>query len=423
MGVSQVEAVTFPSIHINHSTSGHQIIGRQLLTTTLVNATANDFSVGIVSTSTVIVGTSNGTTSVQDFVYNYYNPGSIKYWCNYIHTSASNPVFTAVNPSIGTVDSSGNVTYVSDGTANFNVTVNDRTKDAACSMSHTTNKYSTTFNGFVSTSTAKNIVSQMDAMISGLTASPATYDIYSAINDSTHTYTRNSGLFASSGVDMTAVPTYTSAGGTTGNGILVSPDIVISAAHVGLGIGTTFYFVTSTSTTVSRTVIGASNVGTTDIRVIRLDSPFLAGSGVTPAYVLPPTTFFSKVSLAAVNSIMIPVIFTNQFRTLKIQTLYGDYYNSQGHRIEITELQPTTKYYNWSSTTTDANHNIVVVSGDSGNALMTVVNGKLVALGTWHFSEVAPDVSKYITEIDSAISALGSAYSLTPIDLSGFASY
>jgi hypothetical protein len=120
---------------------------------------------------------------------------------------------------------------------------------------------------------------------------------------------------------------------------------------------------------------------------------------------------------------MIPVIFTNQFRTLKIQTLYGDYYNSQGHRIEITELQPTTKYYNWSSTTTDANHNIVVVSGDSGNALMTVVNGKLVALGTWHFSEVAPDVSKYITEIDSAISALGSAYSLTPIDLSGFASY
>lgn len=126
---------------------------------------------------------------------------------------------------------------------------------------------------------------------------------------------------------------------------------------------------------------------------------------------------------------MIPAIFTNQFRTLKVQTLREEYdsHSYLGTEVLITNLGTTfgksTPYYQWSSTTTDSVGNAVVVGGDSGDPLMTVVNGKLVALGTWHFSQTAPDISSNITAINTAISSLGSSYPLTTIDLSAFSSY
>src|ERR1017187_8107153 len=155
-----------------------------------------------------------------------------------------------------------------------------------------------------------------------------TFNIYSATDDTSHSYTRKlaptflGNTIGGTGIDLTAIPVWDNwdsppptgsnpYGGARFNGILVTPDILLQAHHPWAGSSftpQTIYFVDSNSQTVARTVSSHDYVAGTDIEVVRLAKE--VPSTVTPAWV------FATGSLA--HKMGIPVLWTDQYRDLYI---------------------------------------------------------------------------------------------------------
>ncbi len=408
VNIQNASAFTRNYFTIHHS-AVRNIFAPQLNTTSLISSQKNnDFVIGKDIVETVLNGLSTGTTSIKDIVYNYYASGNIESTCSvFVQDSGATPIYTAVNPSIGTINSVGSTTYVSSGTAYFNARIGRRTKSVPCTFYRTNNVTSYAFNGTaVSTSTIKNMKDQIDTRILGKTPSATTYDIYSARNDSTHTYTRNVNMFAAD-VDLTCIPVLSGAINSSQTmGILVAPDIMIQANHSHPS--GTMYFVKNDNTTVSRNIISGTRIGTTDIWVAKLDSDVPAG--ITPCKVFSSTAFTNSISPTALSYIQPPLIFTNQFRTLRIGNLI---YNTEFPTMIYT-FQKTGDYHDWYS---------IAVGGDSGSPLLALVNNQAVLLGLWYGNTSVPNVSSYITQINTAMASLGSVNSLSTVDLSGFQTF
>ena len=409
-----------------HYSAIRKIRAPQLSTSSLTNPLTYDFNIGTTATTSVYSGSANGTVTTNDVVYNYYNSATVLTSCSVqISMPTTTATFTNVTPSIATSDSSGNVTYVSPGTAQFNVRVGKRTKGVTCPMSLTGSSYSTTFNSFSGTSLAKHVTDQVDTRLNLLSPSGTTQNIYSSTNDTSHVYVRNTSNFAAD-VDLTFIPAYTAGSGSQTMGVLVTPDIMIQADHSHPS--GTVYFVTSTSTTVTRSITSGMNITGTDIYVARLNAPFLSGSGVTPAKVMGAGTIGTYTGSSAVNgtkitntalaNMAVPVVYTNQARTLNIGTanlFYSSNFNLfTPYKGCATLVDLTKKYATWYTP---------IVGGDSGSPSFFIVNGTGVVLGVWHTICNPSNISGKFTQINTAISTLGSSYPLTAVDLSGFSSY
>lgn len=414
-----------------HLTSTRQVVAPQLFGSNQSNAIVDDFLISSTSVRSIISGVQTGYATTSDVVYNAFNLASYKDTCNVAAspslTDELMPTFFSLDPTKGTIDSSGNTAWVSDGQATFGAKVGRRVRGVLCQLSYTLSAETLTFNHFISTSTIATVESWVDNAINGLDASPATYDLYSSVDDTTKTYVRNPGLFAAA-VDFSAIPVLEvtgSSGKTQCMGALASADIMIGANHCHPASGTVVYFVTSTSATISRTISSVAEVGGTDIEVMRLDRPILSGSGITIPKVLPSDAFYHRITSSALSYGGLLAINTNQFRTLRLRTIqkiftmvnqsdgnghYGEdhYYDNSG------SFASASPYYPWSST---------IVSGDSGSATFIVIDGQPVLLGTWFSSLLSSDVSLHMSAINTAIAALGSPYPLTSVDLSGFPTY
>lgn len=401
--LKMVLAVTLPSFTIRQGTGATHYIVAPQLNTTVISSLVKDFLFYGTATSTVLSGAQSGTLSHDDLLYSYYLSASIRYSCE-LHAE-DGVSFESSNTAIATVNSSGDVTFISPGQMSFLGTKNNRKKSVSCNLSQTGAEYSEDQIGFTSTSLANEMSSSLSARINGLTPSSTTYNIYSASNDSTHVYTRNTNLFASD-IDLTAIPVASSSYGSRFNGILVAPDILIQAHH--MHSGGTIYFVDNSNNVTSRTVISSTQISGTDIQVARLSSDVAAG--ITPVPVLDSATFITYITnTARISSFDIPVVFTNQFRTLRISRFIGDYSN-------LADLySPNESNFNpWYS---------VPISGDSGSPALAFINGEAVLVGTWYTPTSVSNVKNYITQINTAITSLGSPYSLTTVDLSGFPTY
>lgn len=409
-----LQSNTAQAFTINYS-SIRKFFAPQLATVSLNFASStsvSDFYIGNNIVETVLAGSVTATTSIKDVVLNYYSTGSVEKTCTvFIQDGDQIPTYIAINPSIATINQNGSTTYVSNGAANFNVKLGRRTKTTSCNFDRTNNTNSYTFNSLVSTSTVYNMKNQIDSKISGKTPSSSTYDIFSSINDSTHVYTRNINLFASS-TDLTCRPVFSNSvnGNMIGLGALVAPDILLQANHSSIYVGTTVYFVTSGNTTISRTIISNTNVPGTDIAVLRLSSD-LPGT-ITPCKVFSSTAFNNSISTTSIAYTDIPVIFTNQFRTLRIGKLGNNPYS--GGILTIIRPTISINYYNWYSEP---------IGGDSGAPAFAIVNNQAVLLGNWWGDTTMSNISNYISQINAKITASGSSYSLTTVDLSGFTTF
>jgi hypothetical protein len=249
-------------------------------------------------------------------------------------------------------------------------------------------------------------------MISPLTASSETYTLFSAIDDTTKTYTRNENLWASA-VDWSCIPACNSDNGAAFNGVLVTPDIMIQANHAHAG--GTMYFVDENNNTYSSSIISGSLVPgyDTDIYVAKLSPPL--PSNIRPAKVLSSGSYIgsrahilrSKIHLSS----SIPIAQTNQYRTLRIGTL-----------TSIGVPSAFASVWKWPYPTTEPWHS-TIVSGDSGSPYFLIINGEPVAVATWYISSGGRPISNYIPEINTIIAALGSTSSLSYADLSNFIQY
>jgi len=393
----------------------------QLFTTPLVGAVQDDFAAFPSSIFTVLEGTIS-SSSYTDVIVNHYSSGSILYSCKANAFSTSSPVtFLSVDPAIATIDQDGTVTYVSDGTALFNIYSGRRTKQVECPLLRTVNKYTSTVGGLVASTTLANaLTSNVADHIQGLASTSATVNIFSSTNDGAHIYVRNPNNFANAittttPFDLTALPSLGPLG-MTGSGILVAPDIMITVWHICPGNNGTEYFTDASNNTFGRDVTGIISLGTTfneklqiDICILKLASDVPAS--IHPAKVFPPGTFGTKISPSAATSRSIPIMFTNQTRRLGINTLYM---MSTDGIWSATATSSDSIFYPWS---------YQPYTGDSGTGCFSELNGAMIAIGAWSNPLSCDNISSHEPEINAAMTSLGSPYQLTPVDLSAYPSF
>lgn len=371
--------------------------------------TISDFFLGKNITETVLSGSSSGLQTINDVVYDYFSTGNMETTCSvFVQDGGNTPVFTSATPSVATIDQSGNTTYVSNGTAYFNARIGRRTRTVSCAISRTNNVPSHVFNSIATNSVIQEMKDSVDTRINGLTPSTSNYNLYSAINDTTHSYTRNTNIFAND-VDFTCIPTLSGAIGIAQTmGVLVAPDIMIQANHSHpSGV---MYFTKNDNTTITRSIISGSRIGTTDIWVAKLDSDVPAG--ITPCKIFPSTVFTNSISTTSVSYLNPPVVFTNQNRVLRLGIIN---YNPYMFFLEVVSIiRGTGDYYDWYSKP---------CCGDSGSPAFALVNGQAVLLGVWYSAFSVSNLSNYITQINAAAASLGSSHTLSTADLSGYLSF
>jgi hypothetical protein len=386
------------------------IVAPQLLTSQIFSTYLPDFLISktILDTSVSSVG-SQSTTG--DIIYDVHTSAGVVTTCKVNAPSGS--VYSSVHPTIGTIDQSGNTTYVSNGTVQFTAVNNSVTKAINCAFANSQSS-SQTFSGYYAlNSLASSTMWKTENLISGLSPTSDKIDIFSALNDTTFTYTRNATVFTGA-IDLTAIPAANSINGC--RGILVAADILISAGHCGTPDGTTYYFVTNGNVTVTRTQLSHANVGPflfghQEILVTRLSSD-LPGT-ITPAKVFVQNVSPTKISQAAMEYGFVPGIYANRNRNLHIGSLRFAGTGDSIIQFTVPQVSSTTHpFYNWYDP---------IVGGDSGNAVFTIVNGEVVAIGTWSLlGGKGYPISYYYDSINTAITGLGGSHALTPVDVTGF---
>jgi hypothetical protein len=110
----------------------------------------------------------------------------------------------------------------------------------------------------------------------------------------------------------------------------------------------------------------------------------------------------------------LPFFITNQYRSISIDNLLN---NNISYISFLNQTSPGYLSYNWG---------YAPVSGDSGSAVFTSINGQLVTIGTWWQSGPwyeSSDIAYYYNDTNTAITAIGSTYQLASVDLTSFPSY
>lgn len=234
-----------------------------------------------------------------------------------------------------------------------------------------------------------------------LVAGPENQDIFSSADDANHAYARNQSLWADA--DLSCIPVASS-------GVLVTPDILIHAAH-NPSSGT-IYFVDASNQTHARQIGAGVGITDTDLFISRLSAPLPAS--VIPAKVLPLSAYVGpsvKLTTASLVARRLLAAFTRQSRTLHIATAIWIQPNS--------DVVRAAGFESWYAP---------IVGGDSGYPCLLIIDGQAVALCCWYQSDgslysYGPSISSYIPQINAAIASLGSSTSLNEIDLSAYPNY
>lgn len=237
-------------------------------------------------------------------------------------------------------------------------------------------------------------VDGVDQRLYGLSATSGTLNLYSTLNHGTSTYVRNTSNWAAT-TDLTSVSVWnSSAGGTPPNygmrATLISPRHVLLANHYMPTTGTTFRWVAADGTVVTRTLSSVSSLIGSDIRIGKLSSDVPAS--IRFARVLNLNEYFA----IATGS---PAVFPDQFNQLFV----ADLDDVQNTLLQFSPPADTQRLAFWK----------LPVAGDSSNPMFLLLNDEAVLLGAIHTDSDAVPVSRYLDDINSAMTSLGGGYQLT----------
>ncbi len=350
-----------------------------------------------------------------------------------------NVTFSSDNESIATVDQNGKITYVSDGTAIIKAIPDEHsnwyTQKISVPVSHTLSGTTDVFTDFTTGTFGEYITDQIESLIASLTSENVANKIleFSAKNDTTHVYTRNSNCWASS-IDLTPIIITSSSGNR--NGCLISPRHIIFCDHYQYNVGDTIYFVSGTNETVSRTLASKTSITNTqrsypDITIGLLNEDVPASIGfakVLPANWLssycPNSDFLGTDNIYAVG--LLPMIMSNKEKKLYINTL--QYMQLADMFPKIVGSGLLYDRYSDLPFPQRAFLDYTVVGGDSGSPVFFVIDNKMVLLyvNTFGGTGSGADISSWITQINSIMATLqggATPYQLTVADLSGFTNF
>jgi hypothetical protein len=243
--------------------------------------------------------------------------------------------------------------------------------------------------------------------------SPATsLRVFTSQDHTTPAYVRNTSNWAADHVQqLTCISPWNSDGAFTKAGTLISPRHVIFATHFLPAVNSTIRFIAADNTVVTRTITAFNSIAVTgvnypDITVGLLDSD-VPGT-ISFARVLPNGWESKLPDIATVR----PLAFgTDQEEKLLLMeaTQIGDDLVAKTARFAAPPDPAYRIFYE------------NLVSGDSGNPCFFLINGQLVLLTVWTFSDATgTSVSAFKNQVNAAMTSLGGGYQLSEIDLSAF---
>lgn len=342
-----------------------------------------------------------GATTVTDYAMQLSSLGGV---------SGYEITWESSNPAVATVDSSGRVTHVSNGSCVITASARGQSISRSITLSTATGQVVDTVTSYVTGSLARNICDAVDTRLAGKSAATA-LRIFTTQNHATQTYVRNPSLWCAD-LDLTCNSPWNSHLGAAMAGTLVSPLHPVFAWHFQPSVNSVIRFVKMDGTVVNRTLVNKLNLPgaslSKDITVGLLDSP--VPEGVTFAKIL-PENWATKIPALSHNRGVAAFALDQEEKGLVRDWVV----ESAGLSSGFASPTDVTRLGFYES----------IIGGDSGNPAFLIIDNQLVLLTVWTYGGGGSGTSVRAckNEINAAMTALGGGYQLTEVDLSAFPSY
>ncbi len=366
--------------------------------------TTSSSSSSLVTTKDVQNTVTSGANTITDYIVTV-NPSSPDYYASAVISKNSGIILGPNSLGIASGVSVGSTVFFASATSDSNIFATS----SNISVTQTFGTVNTVFNSYVSGSLSKHVGDSLDARLVGLTPANAK-PIFTTQNHATPSYVRNTGCWTS-GIDMTCISPWNSAGGATRGGTLISPRHILFCAHYQIDNGSTIRFVDANNNIVTRTMVTKLTHPSyspyyPDISIGVLDSDVPNSIGF--AKILPSNWASYLPSLS--SNRRIPCLVLDQEEKALIAELYS--------------LSTTSILLN-PSNATRLSYYENMITGDSGNPVFLIINGQLVIITVITYGGAGSGTSVVFHKdaINTMMATLGGGYSLTEVSLSGFNSY
>ncbi len=389
--------------------------------------TEHDFTI----TSTPVVTPVTDSYTDRDLIVTFPTPGTkneAQLSCSGTLHPSQPLTYESLTPTVATVNvTSGKVDWISNGTAELLAKTPWLTRSIKVAVSATLNPAYQFVEGSLGKAWTEVFLDRVTGATCTATCSASTcatcpkIQLFSTYNNATQTYVWDTSGWAAD-LDLTSgpvargcvpswggEPTCPSANSAyTGmyTGVMVSPVHLLLGHTAPFPAGTNVVFVDKSNNVTIRTC-GAGYSINAGLHMNILTAPIAPGIGV--AKVLPAN--WSTIYAPGFAKATLPVLSTHQWHDASIHSAYA----ILGGHLEM-RTPPVAgiigQFFEYA------------VPGDSSTAYFAFIDGQTVAMTVLHHSYPdGPDLSKYINEINAAMTALGGGYQLQVVDLSGFPTY
>ncbi len=272
---------------------------------------------------------------------------------------------------------------------------------------------------------------QVDSRVNDIVASASTTTIWSKRGTDITPWERNVNAWPMRGekpLDLTGVSPWNSYGTWRQAGALISPRHVVYAYHYAIPIGKKIGFVGNDNVLVTRTLIASKQVPGTDIQVGVLDSDVPSSISFYPIIsrqklleYLPPLKAGQRVPK------LFSMLALDQRDNVPVKEVYqiGDVSVVHSPYIVKTPNPNGTVTYTYPDRTSRLmTHRDTfdrdLVTGDSGDVGMLVINNRLALFLTHSSPGAGPLHGAFIPQINQVMTDLGGGYQVTEFDLSCF---
>lgn len=384
-----------------------------------------DFSLTVIPRDEVIAAGSVEQQTVQDAIVDTESGAVIDHEADIeVHAAfeldSKNIEWWSSSESVLTV-ADGKVSRVSDGTAVVYVKINGLTRQVPVTVSRETPATTVRLIDYAEGSFAKHCSEQILDRLA-IADSSTGKKLFTTYNLTADTYVRNAASWLA-GVDVTSIPVATRPASRANfwryqGGLAIARDCIAYCNHWGGPTGWPadgrlkggqVKFLGSDGTVAVRDIVDDARIGTTDLVVAKLDADLPETVGIAKAL---PSNW---VDYLPVNDWMVPA-----FGIVQISP-------------SANKLASPRMLRRWSGLSmfspdvpgdlADWYENAVLY--DSGHPAFLIVNDELVWLTVWTTGGAGggPSVVNNLSNINAAMTSIGSGYQLTELDLSGFAEY
>jgi len=329
--------------------------------------------------------------------------------------------------------------YGSTGTTSITATfsTNEKITKSVTTSTRAESATQDVFQNFLSGSLGRHIYDQIREYADNSTSAPSHYPLYSEFNQTTNTYTKNSGNWAHP-LDFSGLMVNKNGSAGVTNVTAITPYHAIGVSHYAPEEGDIIYFCDSNNQTVSRTVQTRSFVSGFDCCIVRFSEPL---PSTVKKYKTLPSSF---VNFLPINKNFYSVTgVTNSRRMANLPIIVCSHYqwdpnwplqrsNRYAYTYEteflIESIETSIRFRPASADPNNfPNYNgqpSGIREGDSGSPCFYIINNDLVLVHCHSSGSGGPFHPSFLSSIQSTINSLGpSGQTYETIDLSGFTDF